>query len=333
MRYFIGTDLGGTKTHTIIVDENGQVVGFGEAGPGNHQSVGYDGTSKTLHTALSQALQSSGLKQPDIAGAGFGIAGYDWPSQRPRMVEIIRELGITAPFALVNDTIPGLVAGSEEGWGVVVVSGTGCNCRGWDREHQREGRVTGYGVLMGEGAGATELVFRAMQLIGFEWTTRGPQTALSQVFTEYVNARDLEDLIEGYTAGYYAIDGKAAPLVFHVAEAGDCVATELVQWAGRELGDLAVGVIHQLQFEQLVFDVVLTGSMFEGGPLLIEPMRETIHRAAPGARLTRLTIPPVIGAAIIGMEQTGLKANSAVRQNLVESLSKLRQTSSQKTIL
>ena len=43
MRYFLGADLGATKTHTLIVDENGNMLGFGESGPGNHETVGYDG--------------------------------------------------------------------------------------------------------------------------------------------------------------------------------------------------------------------------------------------------------------------------------------------------
>jgi N-acetylglucosamine kinase-like BadF-type ATPase len=35
MRYFLGVDAGGTKTHALITDETGQAVGFGAGGPGN----------------------------------------------------------------------------------------------------------------------------------------------------------------------------------------------------------------------------------------------------------------------------------------------------------
>ena len=31
------------------------------------------------------------------------------------------------------------------------------------------------------------------------------------------------------------------------------------------------------------------GSLYDGGPMLIEPMREAIHQDRPGARLVRLT--------------------------------------------
>ncbi len=318
MPYYLGADLGGTKTHMLITDETGRVLGFGEAGPGNHQTVGFDGMLNTLQTGLEAALRSAGLGVEQISGAGFGIAGYDWPSEKPQMAETVEKLGLRAPYHMVNDAIPGLVAGAEEGWGVGLVSGTGCNCRGWDRDHKREGRVTGYGVMMGESAGSSELIFRTMQVIGYAWTRRGPATALAEAFIAHAGARDLEDLLEGYTENRYEIGAAAAPLVFNVAEKGDVVARELIHWAGCELGEMACAVIRQLGFEELAFDVVMAGSMFEGGPLLIEPMRATILNLAPGARLVRLNVPPVVGAVLIGMEQGGLRPTAEIRKTLGE---------------
>lgn len=320
MRYFLGADLGGTKTHLMIADETGNAVGFGESGPGNHENVGFDGMYDALSDALDSALKSAGLKKNDISGAGFGIAGYDWPSEKIKMAEVIDRLGLNAPYEMMNDATPGLVAGAEEGWGVVVVSGTGCNARGWDKGHKREGRVTGYGVLMGEAAGSSELVTRAMQMVSFEWTRRGPKTALSQMFMDALNVKSLEDLLETYTQATSRIGAGFAPHVFQVARQGDAVAVELIHWAGRELGEMANGIIRQLEFENLKFDVVLTGGMFDGGSLLIDPMRETIQRVAPHTRLVRLTIPPVIGAVLVGMEKGGVENGLQIRETMSESL-------------
>ena len=152
MRYFLGADLGATKTHTLITDETGVALGFGESGPGNHESIGYDLMFDSMRDGMEQALNGAGLKKADITGAGFGVAGYDWLSEYEATEAVIRRLGLSAPYKFVNDTVPGLIAGSEEGWGVVIVSGTGSNCRGWDREHKREGRVTGHGVTWHQAA-------------------------------------------------------------------------------------------------------------------------------------------------------------------------------------
>ena len=80
---------------------------------------------------------------------------------------------------------------------------------------------------------------------------------------------------------------------------------------------MANGVIRQLDFEPLEFEVVLVGSLYDGGSLLIEPMRETIQAVAPGARLVRLSAPPVIGGVLLGMEQAGVNG-ATVRERLAE---------------
>ncbi len=324
MHYYLGADLGATKTHTLIVDETGRAVGFGESGPGNHESVGYDGMFAAMHSGMEQALRLAGLKKAAITGSGFGVAGYDWSSEIEATVSVIDRLGLNAPYKFVNDAVPGLIAGSEAGWGVVVVSGTGSNCRGWDREHQREGRVTGHGVLMGEGAGGSELVHRGMQIIGYSWSKRLPETALSDAIVKYAGAKDVEDLLRGYTTDEYQVGADAARIIFRVAEAGDPLARDLICWAGTELGELVNAVARQLEFENLAFDVVMTGSMFEGGARLIEPMRATILKFAPKARLVRLNAPPVIGAVMLGMEAAGFQVTPEIRKTMKESISVLR---------
>jgi N-acetylglucosamine kinase-like BadF-type ATPase len=327
MRYYLGADLGATKTHTLITNEEGHAIGFGESGPGNHESVGYDGMFQSMKSGMEQALRAAGLKKEDITGAGFGVAGYDWSSENGATTSVIDRLGLRAPYKFVNDSVLGLVAGSEEGWGVVVVSGTGSNCRGWDREHKREGRVTGHGVLMGEGAGGSELMHRCMQIIGYSWTKRLPKTALADAIVAFVGAKDLEDLMRGYTTYEYHVGAEAAPLVFRVAEQGDRVAQELIYWAGCELGEMANAVIRQLEFENLAFDVVMTGSMFEGGPRLIEPMRQTILKMAPKARMVRLSLPPVLGAVMLGMEADRLKATPSIRKTMADTISLIKNIS------
>lgn len=327
MRYYLGADLGATKTHTLIADETGRALGFGESGPANHESVGYDGMFQAMYDGLEQALRMAGLKREEITGAGFGVAGYDWSSEIEATASVIDRLELCAPYKFVNDAVPGLIAGSAEGWGVVVVSGTGANCRGWDREHKQEGRVTGHGVLMGEGAGGSELMHRCMQIVGYSWTKRLPKTALADALIAYVGAKDLEDLLRGYTTYEYHIGAKAARIIFRVAEEGDQVARDLILWAGTELGEMANAVIRQLEFEKLTFDVVMTGSMFEGGPRLIDPMRETIHKLAPNARLVRLRVPPVTGAVLLGMEAGAMSITPEIRTTLNETVSALRNVS------
>ncbi|HSV85030.1 MAG TPA: BadF/BadG/BcrA/BcrD ATPase family protein [Levilinea sp.] len=319
MQYFLGGDIGSTKTHVLVADQYGAAIGFGEDGAGNHEVVGYEGFVQALSSACQAACQEAGLHLEDITAAGFGVSGYDWPSEKRATDAAMRAAGIRAPFLAVNDAILGLLAGSSEGWGLAVVSGTGCNCRGWDRQRQREGMVTGHGYIMGEGAGASELVHRAIQAVSHEWTLRGPATAISQALICAVGASSLADLIEGISQRYYDVDASAAPLIFAAANDGDAVAIDLIRWAGIELGELAKAVIRQLSFQDLEFEVVMVGSMFKGGRLLIDSMYDTIQSLAPKARLVPLTAPPVTGAVFLAMEQVNYTPAPEVRQNLVQS--------------
>jgi N-acetylglucosamine kinase-like BadF-type ATPase len=173
---------------------------------------------------------------------------------------------------------------------------------------------------MGEFAGASELVWRALRLVAYHWTKRGRPTAISDTFIDYTGAKDLSDFLEGINLGYYEVSPDAAPLIFEVARAGDKVAQELINWAGVELGEMANAVIRQLDFEDETFDVVLSGSLFKAGPILIDPMWQTITNLAPNARLVHLKSPPVIGAVVLALEHNGQSATPEFRQTLTETI-------------
>ena len=319
--YFLGVDIGATKSHALIADEHGNAVGFGQAGPGNHEGVGYDGLEKVLLDCVGQALKMAGIEKDQIAGAGFGVAGYDWPGELAPTMKAISHLKIKAPVEAVNDTIIGLVAGAEQGWGVGLVSGTGCNCWGWDEAH-RIGRVTGMGGWFGEYAGGGDLVHQAIIAVAYEAFRRGPATHLTQAFLDLTGAKNTLDLFEGLTLGKYQIDSKTAPLVFEIAVQGDAVAKGILAWAGQELGEMANGVIRQIGLEKAAFDLVLIGSIFHGGELIIRPLQERVHSVAPCARLVRLEAPPVTGGVLIGMQKQDTKPIE-VRTRLMESTRRL----------
>ncbi len=318
-RYFLGVDIGGTKSHALIADEQGNALGFGIAGAGNHESVGYDGLRLTLQSITQRALANAGITKEQITSAGFGVAGYDWPSERQPTLEAIQSIGLSAPIELVNDTIIGLLAGASQDWGVAVVAGTGTNCWGWDKNHN-VGRVTGIGF--GEHGGGGSLVSQALSAIAWEWTKRGSKTLLSPMFLEQVGAKDIPSLFEGIETGIYDIGSDYAPYVYKVALMGDQVAQSIIQWAGTELGYTVLAVIRQLGIQELEFEVVMVGSLFEIGEMMIEPMRKIITSEAPQVRLVRLSSPPVVGGVLLAMDQVGIESSS-LRGHLIESTCKL----------
>jgi N-acetylglucosamine kinase-like BadF-type ATPase len=323
MKYFLGVDGGGTKTHALIANETGQAVGFARGGTGTWEGVGYEGLTETLKDVVARAAEMANIQLEQIAGAGMGMAGYDWPNQERSHRDAIAPVGLDAPLKIVNDAVLGIAAGAEDGWGVSVVSGTGCNCRGLSKDHQREGRVVGgANHWSGEAAGGFDILGRAMRAVTFEWDKRGPATALSPAFLEYTGAKDLDDLVEGAYVGRYNFDPSMILLVFETARQGDPQAVEVMRWAGRELGGMAIGVINQLNLQNEKFDVVLIGSIFDGHPAIQENVGKTVHQVAAEARLVRLNVPPVVGGVLLGMEAAGVDFHSK-RQRLIETTDRL----------
>ena len=317
--YFLGVDIGNSKSHALVADQSGRIRGTGTAGAGSWEAIGWQGARQVMHALTSQALDQAGIAPRQVTAAGFGLAGYDWPEDRPPYVDIIRSLGLGGPFELVNDAMLGLWIGAAAGWGVCISAGTSCNCYGRN-QHGRIGRVTGHDGWFAEYGGANEIVARALQAIGLEWTRRGPATRLSDAFVARCGAADVLDLLAGLVRNRYRLGPANAPLVFQVAAQGDAVAQEILRWAGQQLGDLAIGVIRQLDIAALAFDVVLAGSVYDHNEALVALTAQTIHEVAPGARMVPLQAPPVLGGVILAMEQLGLPTGAARERLLGEAL-------------
>lgn len=358
MKYFVGFDVGSTKTHALIADETGQCVGFGQADGGNYQAVGWDGLRTALQESLAAAMASASVRQPgnhaalplprprgegrgegaalpdaprtsnteprtsnapvtlgQIAGAGFGIAGYDFPSDRPPHLEAIATLGLSCPVEVFNDGLNGLLAGATRGVGVNVTAGSSNNCRGRNR-NGKEGRIVGNGTMFGEFGGAMEIVQRGLHLVNYAWIQRRPPTALTQIYLEAVGAKDELDLMEGLSNDKYQLPSSLAKRVSTAAQAGDAAALEVLRWAGEELGWLAVSVARQIEMENDALEVIQSGSVFEAGRAITEPMERAVLEHCPQAKLIRLDGPPVVGAVLLGMEQANFDGY-AVRERMV----------------
>jgi N-acetylglucosamine kinase-like BadF-type ATPase len=197
---FLGVDVGGSKTHTLICDENGQVLGFGTGPGGNPEMVGYDGLTLAMRTAIKHARKGTGIKLYQINAAGFGIAGFDWPSQYFDTLKAVQSLGLSGDILIENDAVLPLWAGTTQGWGIAACVGTSNNVRGVDAQG-RIGRITGNSEAFGEYGGAEEIIAVALQRLSWMWSGRGKQTKLARILIEDCGANDLEDLIEGIVSG------------------------------------------------------------------------------------------------------------------------------------
>ena len=95
-----------------------------------------------------------------------------------------------------------------------------------------------------------------------------------------------------------------APMVFEAAGAGDAVARGIVDWLADEAVLLARSAIRHLRLARLELDVVLSGGIFRTmDSSFHERVRGGILRFAPQATVLPLKAPPVVGAALLGLDR------------------------------
>jgi N-acetylglucosamine kinase-like BadF-type ATPase len=205
--------------------------------------------------------------------------------------------------------------------GVNVTAGSGTNCRGRNKDG-KEGRIVGNGVRFGEYGGAIEIVERALQFVNYAWIKRIPPTRLTDIFLEATGAKDELDLMEGLSNDYYHLFPFMAVSILEAAREGDPAALEVIRWSGEELGWLAVAVARQIGMENEEIEIVQSGSIFEAGELITEPMQATVLKHLPKARLIRLDGPPVLGPLMLGMHMAGIDPYP-MRGKLIESAKNL----------
>lgn len=323
MDLYLGVDVGGSRTRALIADAAGRALGYGEAGAGNHEVVGYEGLRSAVGAAVqgatTETAKSLGEADPDgdgaaakilasIRGAGFGVAGYDWPSEEGETLEnLSAAVALRCPVILRNDAALGLAAGSDAGLGVNLSAGTSNNCYGlWRRGSvEVEGRIAGAGPVVGEEGGAVEIAIDSVRAVNHARILRRGPTSIAALLLERTGLADADALIEAIAAGVLTPDPAWAPLVFRAAAEGDEAALAIIDHAGSELGESAAAVVRQIGAEREPFDLVLSGSLFSLSPDLFAGAEKILRPVAPRFRLVRLVTPPVVGAVALGMRGCG----------------------------
>jgi N-acetylglucosamine kinase-like BadF-type ATPase len=109
------------------------------------------------------------------------------------------------------------------------------------------------------------------------------------------------------------------PVVAQVALQGDWKALQILQAAGRELGRLGVAVVQRLGMQAEEFAVLPFGGVFRAGELVLRSCRETILAAAPRARLVLPRFEPVVGTALLALDEVGVAIGEPILQAVEES--------------
>ena len=298
-RYVLGIDGGGTKTHAVVVDESGAIIGQGTAGPGNWETIGLDQIRTVYATAINAALAAAAV---EIQAAAFALAGMDWPSDDGRLRPILKSLGLPGPLVLVNDAFGVLRAGCAEPFGAVSNAGTGTITAARNRagETARTLAVQGYG----ERGGADDLVEDALQAIARTHHGQAPPTLLTDRFLAAFRCASVAELFEGLSRHTLVRSPDLAPLVLATAAEGDRAAAEIARKLGRDLGSMLVATAGRVGLRGERFRAVRSGGVHRAGSAPLDAaFADAVADGCPRAEIVLLEAPPALGAAMLALDE------------------------------
>ena len=81
MKYVLGIDQGGTKTHALVAEASGRILGVGRGAGGCHSLDGMDRAMAAVDAAVREAMGMARLRPADMAAVGAGMTGVDWPEE------------------------------------------------------------------------------------------------------------------------------------------------------------------------------------------------------------------------------------------------------------
>lgn len=316
----LAIDAGNTKTDVAVVDVGGAVLGRGRGGGFHPQAMGVKAAVDALGVPVGRALAEAGAAagQP-VAHVSACLANADLPREESELTAALTERGWGRSTYVANDTFAILRAGLPDDGsvrhGVAVVCGAGVNCAGQDGEGATH-RFLALGRLSGDFGGGGGLAAEAVWFAARAEDGRGEATRLARELPWHFGLTSMRALIEALHLGDLPRGRmhEITPVLFETASAGDAVARALVERQADELVSMIEVSLTRLGLLGTATPVFLGGSVAAARhPLLHDHLTRELAVRAPQATPQVVTAPPVLGSALLGLDEIGAPPQAHAR--------------------
>ena len=292
-RILIGADVGGSKTAVGVSDGSGIIARADGAGAAVRPGRALV-SSAVIAEVVRQALAKAGRLTGDVLFVGAAGAGRE--PERDELRKALRGENLATTVVVSTDIEIALAAAFDEGPGIVVSAGTGSVAVGRDRAGKHH-RIGGYGWQMGDEGSGYAIGRAALGAVSRAADGRSPRTALSERVLSVSRSENFDALVRWAAGASPAEVASLAPHVFDVAAHGDPLAQGILDYAARELSQLAVCLIPAMDLEPPV-GVALTGGLLTAeGPLRRSVLARI--REDPGLTPIEARVDAVEGAILL----------------------------------
>ncbi|HEY7018560.1 MAG TPA: BadF/BadG/BcrA/BcrD ATPase family protein [Gaiellaceae bacterium] len=319
----IAVDGGASKTHLARLGANGTLLQLVRGPESSPQNLGLERALAVLDRLFAEAGGVAG----EAEVAQLNMSGVDFPSEEVELREAIEARRWAERTVVDNDTFAVLRAGTERGWGVAVVCGSGINCVGVAADG-RHARFPALGQITGDWGGGSDVGYAALSAAARSQDGRGPQTSLERAVPAHFGLETPDELAEAIHRGRIPARRlvELPPVVFAEA-AGDEVAASIVDRLAHEIVAMARVALDRLELREEPAEVLLGGGLLQtgDGPLGAAVEAE-LQRLAPRVTVTAPGSPPIVGAALLGLDALGAPpvAQQRARDQLEAAVAKER---------
>lgn len=303
-------DQGQTKTIALLLSQDGKILGVGKAPGASHFKVGLVRASQAMQEAAKNALSDGNLETDAITEVWGGIAAANWPEEIAMLREELRRAFCVEKAVVLNDCVIALRAGTDSDDAIVLCTGSGMNSAvfaGGKLAFVYNNYIDIYDQGS-EGLGAR--AFRA----AFESHMHcGKKTTLEKRLMDHFEIHDMDRLMLAFYRNQLPRPLKeVAQIVFEEAAHNESAALEILYSFGKSISQYVIGAVRRFQMDPSRFRVILSGGVFKNeNPLLYETVCSQIHRAYANIRIEQSFYEPIIGAALMALDERGPKTDEA----------------------
>jgi len=316
MSTVLAVDGGGYKTHLALVQDDGALLAFVRGPQSSPHQIGVGGCLELLEQLLGEALERAGRDRDGAPAGDVGqvlMSGVDFPREEKELQAAVDARGWATDMTVANDTFAILRAGTERGWGVALVCGAGINCVGVGPDG-RHVRYPALGTITGDWGGGFDVGLAGLSAAARSADGRGPRTTLEHAVPKHFGFDTPLELAEAIHLD--GLDrqriGELAPLVLAAAREDD-VATGIAERLVSEAIAFVRVTLEQLGLLGEPADVVLGGGLFQNDGWLVERASERMAEVAPAASVRLVDSAPIVGAALLGLDELGAPAAARER--------------------
>ncbi|MEU5371072.1 BadF/BadG/BcrA/BcrD ATPase family protein [Streptomyces sp. NPDC005951] len=303
----VAIDAGNSKTDVALIGEDGTVLATARGGGFQPPVIGVEAAIDVLAGVLERAVAE--LPAPPVLSGHVSacLANADLPVEEDELAAALGSRGWGSSVEVRNDTFAILRAGVDEPRGVAVVCGAGINCVGMAPDG-RTARFPAIGRISGDWGGGSGLAEEALWFAARAEDGRGEASELARALPRHFGLDSMYGLIEALHRGAIPLERRheLTPVLFATAEAGDPVAAALVKRQAHEVVAMASVALDRLDLLEEEVPVLLGGSVLAARhPQLNDRIAALLAARAPKAEVRVVSEPPVLGAALLGLDRTG----------------------------